>query len=57
MKKYPLIFPKSLHTEPSNVKYGGRIIRFKVTVIEGKTIGMNCNYKFHCLQKADFLQL
>jgi hypothetical protein len=35
-KKYPLIFPKPSYTEPSMVRYGGRIVKFRVTIIEDK---------------------
>jgi hypothetical protein len=36
MKKYIVILPKPLHTEPSKVRYGGRVIKFRVMIIEEK---------------------
>ncbi len=52
-----MTYPKPLHTEPSKVSYGGRIIKFRITIIDDKTNGMNCNYKFPYLQKTGLLQL
>ena len=35
-KYYPEILSKPLHTEPSKVRYGGKIIKFRVTIIDEK---------------------
>ena len=37
MKKYLTILRKPIHIEPSKVSYGGKIIRFRVTVFEDKS--------------------